>query len=199
MADSEFQIEAMGLIYAQALFNLAKQQNIVDEITEDVRGIGAAMSANPQLTAFFEAPMVTEEEKERAVDKIFTGRVNMLTLQVLKSMGRRDRLMFSGGLVKAWEDLLARLANRVDVELVSAQALSPEAMERIKAAVGKALGKVPDFATRIDPTLLGGLKLRVGDTMIDASVETQLQKIKTQLQRTGLTALQKRMDAITAA
>jgi len=196
MAESDYQNESMGYVYAQALCNAARQQNVLDAVTEDVRGLTAVLDANPNFAQFAEAATISDEEKMAAIGKIFTGRAHPLVVAVLQSMARRERLVFIRGFVAAFETILSKLANRVDVELTSAQELAPEVMARVRDAVGKSLGKTPDFAVRIDPALLGGMKLRVGDTMIDGSVQNQLLKIQRQLQQKGTTALQERMSSI---
>ena len=196
MADNDFHSEAIGAVYAQALVNTARQQNALDEVTQDVRGLTQVLAANPRFAEFAEAATISNEEKMAAIEKIFAGRVHPLVVETLRSLARRDRLMFLRGFIAAFETILLRLSNHVDVELVSAQELSPQALARVQDAVARALGKTPDFATRVDPTLLGGLKLRVGDTMIDASVETQLKRMQQQLQQKGTTALQQKLESI---
>jgi F-type H+-transporting ATPase subunit delta len=196
MAQADFQGESMGHVYAQALVNTARAQNVLDSVTEEVRGLTAVLDASPQFAMFAEAATISDEEKMAAIEKIFAGRAQPLVVETLKAMARRGRLVFIRGFIAAYETVLSKLANRVDVELTSAQPLSPETRGRVEAAVGKALGKSPDFEVKIDNSLLGGLKLRVGDTMIDASVQNQLDKIKWQLQQKGLTALQQQMASL---
>jgi F-type H+-transporting ATPase subunit delta len=196
MPEFDPQSAAIGHVFAQSLFNLARQQNVLDDVTESVRGVGQLVAANPSFRNFAEAASITPEQKVDVVAKAFDGKVNQLVAEVLKSMARRDRLMFIAGFVAAYESILQRLNKQVDVELVTAQELSPESFEKIKAAVTKALGKTPEFETRVDASLIGGIRLRVGDTLVDASVRTQLEKIKTRLQDQGIATLQKRLNEI---
>src|SRR3954469_1282122 len=98
MPDNDFQVEAIGSVYAQALINEAQKQNALAEVTEDVRGIGTLLRDNKAFSAFSQSLTIGEEERQSALDKIFGGRIHALTLQVLKSLARRDRMMFLGGL-----------------------------------------------------------------------------------------------------
>lgn len=185
MADSEFQVEAIGEVYAQALVNEAQKQNALAEITEDVRGIGQLLRQNKAFLAFTQALSIGEEERLSALDKIFSGRIHALTHNVLKSLARRDRLMFIGGLVSGFESILKKMGGHVDATIVTARELTPAVVDRVRQAVGQSLGKTIDIKVKVDPALIGGMTLTIGDTLIDGSVATQLEKIKEQLKRGG--------------
>ena len=187
MADSEFQVDSMGEIYAQALINEAQKQggNVLAEVVEDVRGIGELLNTNKLFQAFTQAVSVREEQQEAVLEKIFGGRIHALTLNVLKSMARRGRVMFLRGLVEGILEIQKKMAGIVDVELTSASAIRPETLERVKAALAKARGQTADIQVKIDPKLIGGMTLRIGDMMIDGSVATQLERIEEQLRRAG--------------
>jgi F-type H+-transporting ATPase subunit delta len=189
MAENEFQVEAIGEIYAQALINEAQKQNALAEITEDVRGIGTVLKTNAAFKAFAESLSVSEEERTAALDKIFQGRVHPLTLNTLKSLARRDRFMFIGGLVEGFEEILKKMSGHVDVELRSSSELSADVLTRVKNAVSRSIGHEAVINVKIDPTLIGGMQLRIGDTLIDGSVATQLGKIEDQLKRSGVSQL----------
>lgn len=204
MADNDFQVEAIGEVYAQALVNEAQKQGNLAAVTEDVRGIGELLKNNPAFAAFVHNLTVGEEERLTAIQKIFGGRIEELTLQVLKSLSRRDRFMFLSGFVAGFNDLLKKMENHVEIEIVSASELSQQTVDRVKAAVNSGLaggggtGKTVDVTLKIDPSLIGGMTLRIGDTLIDGSVATQLQKIEEQLKRRGVGRLQSNAAAMMA-
>ncbi len=183
MAENEFQVESMGEIYAQALINEAQKQNALEAVTEDIRGIGELLASNKAFLAFTQAVTISDEEQTAALDKIFSGRIHPLTLNAIKSMARRNRFMFLRGLVEAFDVILKKMSGHVEVEVVSSQELRPEVLERVKQAIGKSQAKIADVKVTIDPKLLGGMTVRIGDTLIDGSVATQLGKIKEQLKR----------------
>jgi len=185
MAENEFQVESIGEVYAQALINEAQKQNALAEVTDDVRGIGQLLRENKAFLGFTQALTLGEEERINALNKIFSGRVHPLTLQVILSISRRDRLMFLRGLVSGFETLLKKMGGHVDAAIVTARELSPAVVDRVKQGVGRSLGKTVDVTVKIDPALIGGMTLTIGDTLIDGSVATQLEKIKEQLKRGG--------------
>jgi F-type H+-transporting ATPase subunit delta len=199
MPNNDLQIEAIGEVYAQALINEAQKQGALDQVTEDVRGIGGLLKSNEAFIAFTRSLMVDQDERIAALEKIFgQGRVHVLTLSTLKSLARRELFMFLRGVVESFETILKKMSGHVDVELVSSAELGPEVVERVKLAIGKSVGQVADVKVTINPALIGGMTLRVGDTLIDGSVATQLGKLEEQLKRKGVSALQKDLAAVIA-
>jgi F-type H+-transporting ATPase subunit delta len=189
VAENEFQVESMGEVYAQALINEAQKQSALEEVTEDVRGIGKLLKENEAFLAFSQALTIGEEEQLAAAEKVFGGRVHALTLNVMKSMIRRGRFMFLRGLVEAFEAILTRMGGRVDVEVRSAYPIRQDVLERVTAAISKSQAKIADVKVTIDASLIGGMTVRIGDTLIDGSVATQLNRIEEELKRgSGLKA-----------
>jgi F-type H+-transporting ATPase subunit delta len=183
MADQDFQVESIGEIYAQALINEAQKQNALEQITDDVRGIGEVLKTNAAFKGFTESLSVSVEDRTAALEKVFGGRVHPLTLSMLKSLARRDRFMFLGGFVRGFDAIIKKMSGHMDVELVTPVELKPDVLERVKQAVSKSIGQAADIAVKIDPSLIGGMTLRIGDTLIDGSVATQLAKIEEQLKK----------------
>ncbi len=185
MPEQSFHIEAIGDIYAQALINEANKQNALDAISEDVQGIGELLKTNADFAAFTQSVTISEDKRGVALDRIFTGRVHPLTLHVLKSLSSRDRLMFLAGFVRAFDAIIRKSRGIVEVELVSASPLSDSTMNHIRQIVATNIQGTPEFTTKIDPALIGGITLRVGDILMDGSVVTQLAKMRKSLTRGG--------------
>ena len=183
MPDNEFQVESMGEIYAQALINEAQKQNALEEVAEDIRGIGQLLKENESFVAFTQALTIGEDEQLAALDKVFSGRIHTLTLNAMRSMMRRHRFMFLRGLVEAFDAIQKKMRGHVDVEVSSAQALRPELLERLTQALSQSEAKIADIQLTVDPDLIGGITVRIGDTLIDGSVATQLERIEEQMKR----------------
>ncbi|MEI8196888.1 MAG: ATP synthase F1 subunit delta [Phycisphaerae bacterium] len=198
MADDSKNLEtsAIGQVYAQALVNMAQQQDVLTQITDDVRSLQELRSADQRFALFLDAVNIPDDDKIASLKKIFEGQVHPLTLQTLNALARRERLIFLPGFFRAFEAILDRLAGKVEVQLTTAQPMAPERVERITAAIAASLGKQPVLKVTVDPTLIGGLRLRIGDTLIDGSVETQLEKLNTQLRHHGVAELQKKVAQI---
>jgi ATP synthase F1 delta subunit len=183
MSDTEFQVESLGAIYAQALINEAQKQGALDQVADDVHGIGQLLRENESFLAFTRALTIGEDERLATLQKIFGGRIHPLTLNVLVAMSRRDRLIFLRGLVEAFDDILKKMSGHVDVEVTSSQALDPGVLARLQRAISKSQAKTADIALTINPALIGGITVRIGDLLLDGSVATQLKMIREQLTR----------------
>jgi len=186
MPDNEFQIEAIGAVYAQALINEAQKQNVLAEVSEDIHGLAQLLRDNKAFLAFTQALTIGEEERLASLQKIFgDGRVHPLVLNALKSISRRDRMMFLPGFVQAYDGILKKMSGHIEAELTSATELPADTLNRISETVGRTMGKKVDMKVKIDPKLIGGVMLLIGDTLMDASVATQLNKMEVQLKRGG--------------
>jgi len=185
VAENEFQVESMGEIYAHALINEAQKQSALEEVTEDIRGIGLLLKDDESFRAFTQALTIGEDVRLAALHKIFDNRIHPLTLNAIISMARRDRFMFLRGLVEAFDAILRKMSGHIDVEVTSSQVLRQEVLARLTAAISKSEAKIADIKMTVDPALIGGITVRIGDLLVDGSVATQLQKIKEQLKRGG--------------
>jgi F-type H+-transporting ATPase subunit delta len=190
MPHTALKFNALGVVYAQALINEAQKQNVLADVTDDVRGIGELLRSNPQFHAYTQALTIGEEERLVSLDRIFAGRIHILTLNTLKALSRRDRLIFLKDFVEAFEDILKEMSGVVQVQLVSAVILQPDTIRRVQDALARTLGKVIDLRVTIDPALVGGVAITIGDTLIDGSVATQLRRIEEQLKATSYAKLE---------
>jgi F-type H+-transporting ATPase subunit delta len=181
MPGNAFQFSALGAVYAQALINEARKQNVLADVTDDVRGIGELLRTNADFYAFIQALTIGEDERLALLEKIFSGRVHVLTLNVLQAMSRRDRLVFLQAFVAAFEDILRKMSGVVEVRLASAVVLPPDTIRRLQDALARTLARKIDLRITIDPALVGGITLTIDDTLIDGSVATQLRKLEAQL------------------
>jgi F-type H+-transporting ATPase subunit delta len=185
MPTTDYKVQSIGAVYAQALIREAQKQNALEEVTEDVRGIGELVRGDETFRRFIEALFIGEEERLTSLDKIFSGRVHVLTLNTLKALARRDRLMFLSAFASEFNTLLRKMGGIIDATLVSAFELPPTALQRVQNALTRIFAKTVELQVKIDPALVGGVALTVGDTLFDASVATQLKKLQDQLQRTN--------------
>ena len=197
MPDKTLDSISLGHVYAQALINVAVKQRVLEDVTQDVQGLAQLLDKAPHFEAFAQAVTIGPEEKTAALEKMFAGRLNGLTLKTLQAMAQRDRLVFIRGFVAAFDRVLEKLSGRVDVEMTTAHAVPEGSAQRIRDGVGRALGKTVVLKQKTNAALVGGLILRIGDTMMDGSVETQLQHIKLQMQRKGGEILGNKVDAFT--
>ncbi len=184
------QAEEVGEVYAQALVNEALKAGALEEITGDVRGIGELLKGNAAFGGFVKSLTVGDDERVVFVEKIFGGRVHPLTLSVLKSLSRRERFMFLGGVVSAFEKILHKMGECGCGAGGSGAELPAAVVGRVSDAVGKSVGKKADVKVSVDAELIGGMPLRSGDTLYAGSVASLLASFEAQLRRGGVSKLQ---------
>ncbi len=173
--------DASGLAgrYATALFELALDRDALDAVAGDLGDFQAMLGESADLRRLIRSPVLSREDQGRAVEAL-AGRAEFreLTRQFLGLLAQKRRLFVLPEIIVAYRAMLARHKGEVSAELVSAVALSKAQQATVQEQLSTALGQTVTLATAVDPGLLGGLVVRVGSRMIDASLRTQLQRLE---------------------
>jgi F-type H+-transporting ATPase subunit delta len=166
--------------YAVALFELARDQDALDEVAGDLTGFRSLLQESADLRRLIESPVLSREDQGRAISAL-AGRAGFagLTQQFLGLLAQKRRLFALPAIIEAYLAMLGQHKGEVSAELVSAVALTDEQLAAVKEQLSKAVGQSVTLATAVDPHLLGGLVVRVGSRMIDASLRTKLQRLET--------------------
>ncbi len=183
MAD-EFRTTEVGDRYAQALFDLAVETGAIDAVRADLKSLRAAHGESADLRRLLSSPVLKAGDQARGLlaigDKAGFNRTTRNFLGLLAQNGRaRDLMAVSAG----FERLYAIRTGAVSAEVVSASPLSAAQTAAILKALRAALGKDPEVTARVDPSILGGLKIKVGSKLFDASLKTKLDQMKFALKR----------------
>jgi F-type H+-transporting ATPase subunit delta len=173
-------------VYGQALLDAATKQHKADEVLEEYRDlVESALKPNPQLAAFFANKTINKEKKAELLRKAFAGRVSDLLANFLQVLNEHERLELLGPILQAYVELNNERARRVVVEVRSAVPLLDHQRERLANELRQSLRLEPVLDARVDPDLLGGLVVRVGDWLYDASVKNRLETLRNQLNERG--------------
>jgi F-type H+-transporting ATPase subunit delta len=172
--------------YAQALFDLAKADGSLDRVADDLRGVRAMLADSPELRRSLASPMVPVDVK-LATLKALGERAGLspLTGKFLGVVATQSRLESLDGIAAAFLAQLAEVKGEMTVEVVSALLLEPGQEEAVRDVVGQSVGKAVRLETRVDPTLLAGMVVRVGSRMIDASLKTKLRNLELAMRGAG--------------
>lgn len=171
---------AVGRVYAVAALELAEEAGRAEEVGQELAALAADLEADAETAAFFASPLVDEEQRRAALERL-RGTLSDLTVDTLQVMNGKGRLALVPALAAAYREELDRLRGRVDVTVSSARPLGDELRERLLAVVRERTGNEPRLEERVDSALLGGLVMRIGDRKIDASVAHQLRRIDEKL------------------
>ena len=165
---------SLGRIYAQALFELAQAAGTAEAIAEEFQELTNLLRQEHQFAVFLENPAISREAKIRSLEKIFAGRISPLLLNFLKVAGAKDRLGSLPAMNEAYRDLLDEAAGRVRGLLTTAIELGKDEQVRLGEQINRALRKTIKLQNAVNPDILGGMVLTIGDTIIDGSVRTSL-------------------------
>lgn len=169
----------LATVYAKALLGAAEKAGQAEAVVEELESLVSDVLAKlPQLDMAFSSPRLAHEERVPLLDKAFGGRMSSTTLTFLKVLSRHDRLNCLRAITVAARKQLNVLRNRIEVIVESAHPLSNPLRERITARLGQLLSREVMLTTQINPDLLGGLVVRVGDTVYDASLAAQLKRME---------------------
>jgi F-type H+-transporting ATPase subunit delta len=170
-----------AVAYAQALLDLANERGHAKPIQEELEGLAQVLKANPPFRLYLADPAIGTMERRQTLDRIFRGRISNLVLNFLGVVNEHGRLKLLGRMIDAYEDLLQAQLGLVEVDVFAARKLASDELELIRKRVSAALKKEAVVHPYVDPSLIGGMILRVGDKLIDASVKSQLQAMKKRL------------------
>ena len=147
------------------------------------------------MNLFLTSPVVDVKARGKALSAIFTNRITDLTLKfllVLNNKGRLDRLE---SIETAFDQLVQEAFGRIEVDVITPVAIDAELMATIKEKISTVFGKEPDLHPYVDESLLGGIKLRIGNQLIDGSVQTRLRKLSEELKNNGSAAVRERFES----
>jgi F-type H+-transporting ATPase subunit delta len=165
--------------YATALFDLATQARAIEPVSRDMTALKALLASSPDLARLAQAPVFSTEDQRAGMDAILRRiEAAPLTVRFVLTLAKKRRLFALSDIIRAFEELLSRQKGEVYAEVVAARPLSePEAAE-LRRALKSKLGRDPRLTAKVDPGLLGGLVVKVGSRMIDSSLRTKLEALR---------------------
>jgi F-type H+-transporting ATPase subunit delta len=174
---------AVARVYSQAILDLAEQQGIAEQVGEELAEISGFVAENEEFANFLGSPLVDAGERQVAIEKIFRGRASDLLVNALQVVNRKERMVLVQAIAETYRQELRDLRGRVDVLVKTPVALSAVLREQLWRAVAHFTGKQPELHEKVDPALLGGMVVQVGDDKIDASVASKLTAMSAALSR----------------
>lgn len=183
--DAEQRTDSVSRVYAQALLELAQADGSVDDVGQDAGELLALLGREPDLSKLLSSRALNSSQRNALIEKLFKGNVHDVLYRFLQVVNRKDRLGSLERIFGTYGLLVAEAKGELDVDVYVAQALTDEAGRGVAESIGQAVGKRVHLNQHIDSELIGGLKVRVGDRLIDGSVATQLKIMKRKLVEAG--------------
>jgi F-type H+-transporting ATPase subunit delta len=174
----------VGSRYAQALFDLANDQKQVAAVERDLKSLKAALADSKDLRTLLASPTFGSEDKAKGLVGIGAkAKFNMTTLKFLGLLAANGRAAALPEVIAAFARLSAAARGAISAEVTTAVPLTSAQAKGVQAALRQSLGKDPEITTRVDPALLGGIKVKVGSRLFDASLRSKLDSLKFALKR----------------
>lgn len=166
--------------YASALFDLAEEANQVRQVEKDLTTLQGLLDESADLKRMVRSPVFSSDDQGRAIAAVAEkAGLAPLVVNFLKVLARNRRLFAVRDMIRTFLALAARQRGEVNAEVASAHQLSDEQLAALKETLRASAGKDVNIITKVDPTLLGGLIVKMGSRMIDSSLRTKLTSLKT--------------------
>ena len=167
--------------YARALFDTAQKSQAVQQVEDDLKSVDQSLRAAPQLQKVLRAPTIAGARKRELVQRVFGSRVSPLTLKFLTLVIDRRRETILTDVFPEFERLANEARNLLLVQFTSAVELTDAERDALVQALKARTGKNIQARVAVDPSLLGGVVVRMGDTVIDGSVRAKLLQLRAHL------------------
>ncbi len=172
--------------YASALFELAREAGAIDAVSADLGRFEAMIAESEDLKRLVMSPVFSAEEQTAAIGAILDrAKIGGLVGNFLRLVAQKKRLFALPAIIRAYRALVAREKGIVPAEVVLAEEPSAQRLADIKAALAATAGSEIDLAVKIDPAIIGGLVVKLGSRMIDASLRTKLNSIRLAMKEVG--------------
>jgi ATP synthase F1 delta subunit len=170
-------VEEIARVYAEALFDVAKEHGKLEAIREQLGQFADAVSENHDLQVFFFSPYFSSAEKRDGIARAVSGAEPEL-VNFLELLAEKHRMPALFRIRQRFDELWAAENERLEVTVTSAIELDPKLVESIGAEIEGKTGKTIELKSEVDPSIIGGLVLRVGNRVLDASISSRLDKLR---------------------
>jgi ATP synthase F1 delta subunit len=177
-------VEQVSEVYARALFEVATERDVLDVVRDQLVQFADVLSTNHNLQTFFFSPYLSTEEKKEGLGRMIEG-ADETFMSFLETLVERHRMPEVFHIRARYEELWDAEMKLLPVEVTSAVALDAAVVRDIGDRIGTQTGNKIELTSVVDPDILGGIVLRVGDFILDASIRNRLSQIRKQVGRAG--------------
>jgi F-type H+-transporting ATPase subunit delta len=170
-------MEEIARVYAQALFEAAKDKGKLDEIHDQLGEVTDAIAENKDLQVFFFSPYFSSAEKRDGIARVLSGAEPEL-VNFLELLAEKHRMPAIVRIRRRFDEMWAKEERRLEVRLTSAVELPSGVVEELGGQIEKQTGQTIELETDVDPNVLGGIVLQVGNMVLDASVRNKLDRLR---------------------
>ena len=189
-------VQSLEQVYARALLEAAQEAGTIDEVADEMQQLAHLLTQQPRLVRLLSTRMLSVEQRARSIENLFKGRVGDLVYRFLQVANAKHRLDRIQGIVRAVAQLVDERRGIVRVDAYVADRMDAAAAERVAQRLGEVIGGRVVLRQHEDPQLIGGLKLRVGDRLVDGSVAAQLRLMHRKIVATGRGDTRQKLESL---
>jgi F-type H+-transporting ATPase subunit delta len=175
-------MEEIAAVYARSLFEVAKEQDKLDSIREQLGAFADALDETRELQVFFFSPYFSTSEKRDGLDRAVSD-ADPILVNFLKLLIENHRMPVIFRVRRGFDELWLEENKRLPVQVTSAVQLDSATVDQIGARIAEQTGQNIDITATVEPDILGGLVLRVGNSILDASIRNRLEQLRKQVAR----------------
>ncbi|MDR2115116.1 MAG: ATP synthase F1 subunit delta [Planctomycetaceae bacterium] len=193
--NADVDVEKIAEIYAEAYLNaIETQQHSIDDAVEEFASLVDVLKAQPKFAAFLASAMISTEEKIALLERAFAKAATPSFWNFLKVVAKRNRLDILTPIFVQTKKLLDKRHKRIPVIITTATEIDSQLLSSLSAKLNNLIGGEPIIQCVVDPETLGGMIVRVGDTIYDASILTRLKNVRQQMIERSAHEIQRRRD-----
>ena len=176
---------AVAKRYGQALFDLASEKNMLDQLEKELTQVLEVIEESHELKKILEQRLIRSETKQEIFRKVYSGTISPVTMNFLLLILHKRREMVLNQIVSQFLNLANEARGIVKAQVKSAAQLSFEQLEKLRESLEKITGKNILLESAVDERLIGGLVVKIGDRIIDGSISTKLKMLEKHLKSTS--------------
>jgi ATP synthase F1 delta subunit len=175
-------MEEIAAVYARSLFEVAKEQDKLDAVREQLGEFADALDETRELQVFFFSPYFSTQEKQDGLDRAVTD-ADDIVINFLKLLIENHRMPVIFRIRREYDRLWQEENRLLPVQITSAVALDDSTVKHIGDRIAEQTNRKVELSSNVDPEILGGIVVRVGNSVLDASIRNRLEKLRKQVAR----------------
>ncbi len=168
----------LGDVYAKALLSLGQDPDEMGGLIDELESFASVLNAIPKLRATLESPRISFADKEKILDRAIKGKASQKFLNFLKVVCGNGRFDCLSAMTASSKQMFDEMSGRVVATMTTAEAVDHNVQSKVAARLSAVLNKQVSIVAEVDPDIIGGLVVRVGDTVYDGSLRNQLKQVR---------------------
>lgn len=172
------ELQFIATQYSEAVLDIASQTNREEKVLAELKAVNEVVSSDKDMTVVLSHPSISSDEKKRFLNSLFAGKTSDITENLLNLLADKRRLELLPFIESSYRSLLNAKKNILAATLSCSEPLADSSVANIKAQLTEHLGKKLELEVKVDPSLIGGVVLKIGDQVIDGSLKGKLKSIE---------------------